>query len=233
MGEDSSVDEESADATGRRRLLIKAAVGAGVAVAAHSVPKVSVVPAYAATASTAGSGGSGVYGIAYDSNRDGDVTTLEQTGWLEPSDAEYDFLTTSDQNGGPFTGTPSGIEGPTGGSRGSYTYSHGLGNFTLIATGCVSGNAGNFEFSGIPSGYKVQFFSDGRPLSSNNDNVTGDVAAGGDQTTNSGTLSTFANATLNDPFMSLDSFYITNLGNGTCGYTGFYTIRWTFQLVTV
>jgi hypothetical protein len=237
MGEDSSVDEESADATGRRRLLIKAAVGAGVAVAAHSVPKVSVVPAYAATASTAGSGGSGVYGIAYDQNME--VSNGGAPfGWLPFNDAAYQFLTTSDKDPDvTFSGASSGIQGPTSGSVTSegYTYTY-PGGLTATARLCV-GFGAYILFSNVPSGMRVAFLSDGRALKKDQDNTTLDgVAAGDNNAEGTGTLGLSIDQTYyygKTNLQAADDFWLYQVGSGACQNQGYSVIRWTFQLVTI
>jgi hypothetical protein len=229
MGEDSSVDEDSADATGRRRLLIKAAVGAGVAVAAHSVPKVSVVPAYAATASTAGSGGSGVYGIAYNQNLE---DTSGANGWLPYNDAAHQFLTTSGGDG-TFSGVSSGIQGPTSGSGTTYNYPGGL---TATVSDCIGSGNAEISFTGMPAGKKVTFLSAGRPLKRDQDNTTLDpVAAGDNNASGTGTLGLsndssyyYGRAEIN---ASVDNYYFRQFALGGCQNQGYSVLRWTFQIV--
>ncbi|MGK0276505.1 MAG: hypothetical protein ACI9N0_002899 [Ilumatobacter sp.] len=225
LGDNPQVNEEDNDATGRRRLLIKAAVGAGVAVAAHSAPKVSVVPAYALTVSSGTKDGK-CYGFGWSSNNP------TGKGWMKLSDQQGLFNPS-------VYGPDSGPSSDAGNNTAVYTWNiaafGGLAAFALqlTTTGCVNSGGASFSFSGIPSGYRVKLFSDGRAVKKKTDPSTcGDISATGDNyDLDTGTFNNVGKASPTVLGNGVTAS-IAGLGPSTCEKgPGFGKIKWTFDVV--
>lgn len=206
--------ERAADSDSlKRRALIKAAVGAGVALAAHSAPKVSVVPAYGLT--TSRSTDNRCYSFAWSGNNP------NGKGWMllgdQPSTAAAQRVrgpnlkasnnptpaNTTGCGNGTWTNTAtshSGTASCTDACVGNapakgpvrYTWtiqgfgSLGTGTFnvSLILTGSANFGGTNIEVEGLPAGYCVRFYNNGRgnkaaPGSSTNCGYTNSLQAAG------------------------------------------------------
>jgi len=155
----------------RRRTLLKVAVGAGVAVAAHSAPVVSVVPAYGLTAS-AGTKDGKCYGIGWSSNNP------TGKGWMKV-DSQQGLFTA------PVYGPTGGPSSDQGNGTATYTWSIAalgpLSAFTLtvVASGCVNAGTATLTPSGMPTGYCLKFYNSGRAINKDlKPSTCGDVAAG-------------------------------------------------------
>jgi hypothetical protein len=225
LGDNPQVNEEDNDATGRRRLLIKAAVGAGVAVAAHSAPKVSVVPAYALTVSSGTKDGK-CYGFGWSSNAPTDK------GWMKLGDQQKLFDPT-------VYGPDIGPGSHAGNNSATYKWNiaafGGLAGFTLTltTTGCVNDGGASFSFSGIPSGYRVKLFSGGRAVKKDTDPSTcGDISATGDSYSNkTGTFPTLGKASPTVLGNGVTASIATLGATGCNNDDGFGKIKWTFDVV--
>ncbi len=200
------------DAAVARRKLLKAAIGTGVAVAAYSAPKISVVPAYGLTSSNRSNGL--CYGLGWSSNNP------TGKGWMG----------LAGQNGlfsGSVVDLTTGPSADQGSGTATYTWNiptfQGIPAFTLtiVATGCVNNGGGSWVVSGMPAGYCLKFYNSGRPTvgnvstcnSSSNLLALGIAQASPASVVNGGTVT------------------ITSTGAGTCATApNFGKIVWVFDI---
>jgi hypothetical protein len=164
----TSEEQPLVNTTMRRRMLLKAAVGTGVAVAAHSAPRVGAVPAYGLT-NTAGQTDNRCYVVGWSSNNP------DGKGWMRISDQDF--------GQGNVTNPSTGPAAHAGDGTAVYTWNiPALGPtpafvLTLTASGCVNNGNGTMVFTGMPAGLCARFYNSGTPRDGNR-TTCGNVAAG-------------------------------------------------------
>jgi hypothetical protein len=197
-----------------RRRLLKAALGTGAAVAAYTAPQISVVPAYGLTSSNRFN--NRCYGLGWSSNNP------TGKGWMSQTVQAGLF---SGVVSGPATGPGANV------GNGTATYTWSLGPFdsvpaftlTVRASGCVNTGGGRWVVSGMPTGYCLKFYNNGRPFTS----ASGTVSL----CTRTTPLTTAPNSQAS-PTSVGNGGTVTfgSQGLGSCTGSGQGIIRWMFDI---
>lgn len=204
----------------RRRTLLKGAIGSGaVAVAAWSAPKISVVPAYGLTVSNDTTDGT-CYGIGFSSNNP------TGKGWMK-LDSQKKLVSS------PVTGPNGGPGTDAGNGTAIYTWNipalAPLNAFvlTIRATGCVNNGTASIRPTGMPAGYCLKLYNNGRAVTKDKSGTCGNVPVGDLLAVGTGQINTGGSNTVAEghtaPISALNS-------NPSCGGPGEGKFWWTFDI---